>query len=303
MDFETFCTTVKEIIESNVDDKTEVTINDVTKNNGLVLKGIVIRKTDSRISPTVYLERFYEQYREGTSLYDLADQIMEYSMLNAKTDIDADCYTDFELVKDRIIYKIVNFKLNESLLCHVPYIKWNDLAIVFCCLMGETGDGCATILIRNEHMDMWDVGTEELYMRACSNTPRLMSDELDTMENIINEMMRKNHIEISDGDGDGPVFGTLEMYVLSNSCRIFGATSILYSESIKQLAMRHGRGLYILPSSIHEVIILPEDEACDIHYMQSMIKEINETQVDLEDRLSDNLYYYDPQTEKITIAV
>jgi hypothetical protein len=276
----------------------DVKITEVTKNNGLKLHGLVASRKDSKVSPTIYMENFHQRYEDGCLMNDLVNEMIELIRTNKGEGLDLDYFKDYERVKERIIFKVVNYDLNRELLEHIPYVGWNDLAIVFCHVCDEHSAGYATILIRNEHLEMWGVTKDELYKTALDNTPGLMKDVLSTMENVLTEL---GGAFITQDFDDITEFAD-NMYILSNKNRIFGASTMLYSRHLKLLANKHNSGLYILPSSIHEVIILPEDAIDDTRYMKDMIYEVNETQVSPEERLSDNLYYYDREKEEIRIA-
>lgn len=302
MSYSDFCNKVESAMSGLYEGEAQVYITDVTKNNGLILRGLVIQRKESRISPTIYLEQFYGMYEDGMSFSEVINRIRSCDRAYKGTDITVDMFMDFEKISDRIVYKVVNRDMNSELLKSVPYMEWNDLAIVFCCLLESKSDGYATILIRNEHVKSWGTDTDELYKLASVNTPRLMSDEIDSMENIIMSMLYRKNPE-DEGDSEDRMNPAVpDLYVLSNKRRIFGATSMLFSPHIGELADDYESDLYILPSSIHEVIILPYSESCDVDYMRSMVREINETQVDIEDRLSDNIYCYDRNTRKISVV-
>ena len=304
MNYQDFCEKVKNAAIQIFGEENKTELIDVTKNNGLILKGLVIRHKESDISPTIYLESFYEMYESGIPFGQIMERIVRCEKEYGRSDFDASDFMDFDKIKDRVVYKIVNYGMNAELLKKVPYIRWNDLAILFCCLVDSNSEGYATILIRNEHMKIWGVTPDELYDLAGRNTPRLMSDELNTMENVLSEILRrKNAGQEATYEEESCMYGIPSMYVLTNERGIFGATSMLYSDHLKEVADIHSSGLYILPSSIHEVILLPEDDSCDVEYMKSIIKEINMTELDIEDRLSDNLYYYDRGTDRISIAM
>lgn len=267
-----------------------VKLCEVLKNNGLVRHGLTVVREGDKMSPVIYLEAFEKLYNEGTSLGEIVDRLVRFLDMQSYTGINVDKYTDFENVKDGIVYKVINYDLNRELLENVPYIRWNDLAICFYYVCARSDDGCATIMVKNEHMKIWNIECDELYDYARVNTPRIMEDELQTMSSVLQTMLGEEFETTSD------------MYVLTNKSRIFGATCILYSKAIRELSVRYQEGLYILPSSIHEVIILPADESYDTDYLKEMICEVNETEVSIEEKLSDNLYYYDPDRDVIRIA-
>lgn len=294
MNLNEFSDKVCAAMRSYMADTAEVTVNEVSKNNGLTLKGLTVRRTDLRIAPTIYLEQFYEEYENGKSFSEIMKYLFHFFEEYSVMDIEMDFFTDYEKVKKRIIFKLVNRELNEELLKEVPYQIWNDLAIVFAVLLEIEGEGNGTILIRNEHLKMWSITNEELYLRALDNTPDLCGEYVADL---------KQYVTTSEEPGEMDGFGyTPCMYVLSNKQKIFGATTILYSRTIETLAEKYKSNVLIIPSSIHEILLLPEVFQNDYSYMKQTIREVNATQVTLEERLSDNLYYYDYESGDIKIA-
>ena len=108
------------------------------------------------------------------------------------------------------------------------------------------------------------------------------------MFDILREMMGGIDFPIPD---DGP-----KMYVLTNSSTMFGATKICDKFALRNIASVIGDDFLIIPSSIHEVIVLPYDKTMDPGDIDAMIREVNETQVSEQDRLSDHVYYCDHKT-------
>ena len=92
------------------------------------------------------------------------------------------------------------------------------------------------------------------------------------------------------------------MYVLSNSRMINGAAAMLYPDMLKDLSEKLDSNLYIIPSSVHEVIVFSDNLADDEKSLRDMIYTVNRTQMDPQDILSDSLYFYDRKEEKIFIA-
>ena len=192
-------------------------------------------------------------------------------------------------MRSRIIFKLINTEKNRELLRDVPYIPFHDLSIVFQCLVSEERFGNASILIHNVHLQLWKVNARELYECALENTPLLQGYELADMNTVLEEMKALGGIddeEIEDMQQEVP------MYVLSNKSRINGASCILYKDILKDFAMVVDKDLYVLPSSIHEVILLPSDGTQESEQLKEMVREINQSQVEKEEVLSDSVYYY-----------
>jgi len=295
MEYFDYCEKTRQALQDYMGDEAEVFIKDVVKNNGLILKGIVVHKKECKVSPTVYLEQFYKQYTEGTTFAENMREIIRLFEECRDTRIDVEYYKHYEMVKDKIVYKLINYEMNETLLQDVPHIRWNDLAIVFCHLIDSESIDNASILIRNDHALMWGVSVTELREAAEANTPEVCGDELVDLRKLLPQLVAMTECEYMD-------YSSLEMFILSNTKRTFGATSILYSDKIRLMAEEYGCGIYVIPSSIHEVILLPERPEYNSVYIRQMIRDVNDTQLDLEERLSNNLYYYDNESGKISIV-
>lgn len=280
-------TRVKEVVR----DEIEVCSHTAEKNNGVTRKGIMLTERGINISPTIYLEEYYRQFQSGNSLDRIAADILRlYHEVRFRKSWDAGKITDYEKVKDRIIYRLVNRKANEKLLENMPYIPYLDLAIVFCVLLEVTGNGTATMAVSSEHARLWGVSGEELYGMASENTCRLLPDDFSAMSKVIEELSDTPQEE-----------GEECMYVLSNRIRSHGAAAILYEKRLEGIGMYLESNYYVLPSSIHEVIVIPEKAAPGKEMLSQMVEEINRTQVADEEVLSGRAYYYDREKKKLVL--
>ena len=291
MEFTNFTTLVQREVEKRAGENYRVKLNDVMKNNGVVLRGITLMQDDSNISPTIYLNPYYDAYENGdTTLGTVIDEVIDtYERNKINRSIDMKFFLNYETVRSRIIFKLINTEKNRELLRDVPYIPFHDLSIVFQCLVSEERFGNASILIHNVHLQLWKVNARELYECALENTPLLQGYELTDMNTVLEEMKALGGIddeEIEDMQQEVP------MYVLSNKSRINGASCILYKDILKDFAMVVDKDLYVLPSSIHEVILLPSDGTQESEQLKEMVREINQSQVEKEEVLSDSVYYY-----------
>ena len=282
MEFTNFTPLVQREVEKRAGENYRVKLNDVMKNNGVVLRGITLMQDDSNISPTIYLNPYYDAYENGdTTLGTVIDEVIDtYERNKINRSIDMKFFLNYETVRSRIIFKLINTEKNRELLRDVPYIPFHDLSIVFQCLVSEERFGNASILIHNVHLQLWKVNARELYECALENTPLLQGyEEMKALGGIDDE-------EIEDMQQEVP------MYVLSNKSRINGASCILYKDILKDFAMVVDKDLYVLPSSIHEVILLPSDGTQESEQLKEMVREINQSQVEKEEVLSDSVYYY-----------
>lgn len=299
------CSALKEVMGTGY----EIVFREVTKNNGVRLHGIIITGKDSNVSPAIYIDELYEEHEAGRAFGDIVYDILCVYKKNAKEiNMDMEFFTQFPRAKSRILYKLIHRESNQTLLAEIPYIDWQDLAIVFYYAFEDERFGKATILIKNSHMAMWGVNVHTLFETAKTNMLRMRPEEMLPIGQLIQEFMEQKLYRSSAESITGLPEGidtamerSSTMYVLSNCDRVFGASALLYSQSMKRLAGELNRNLVILPSSVHEVILVPDDGMTEKTFYREMVKEVNDTQVDPEERLSYNVYYYDRVLGKVTI--
>lgn len=274
-----------------------VALQDIIKNNDTHLDGLTILSENSNISPTIYLNYYYEQYLSGKNLSLIHDEILLSYRKNAPTtSIDISFFTDFTKVKERIIFKLVNYERNKELLSKVPHIRYLDLALIFNCFVNSSEDGCATILIYHHHLSFWNITTEELYTLAMKNTPRLLQYQLQNMAEVVIDLFCDETSDLFDEN-----FQPIPMYVLSNTTKLNGSGCILYEDLLSDISKKIDSDFYILPSSIHEVLLIPVEHATSYSELTSMVREVNATQLTREEILSDHVYFYSRHTGKITM--
>lgn len=292
MEFTNFTTLVRNEVEKRTGENYHVKLNDVVKNNGIILRGITLMQDDSNISPTIYLNPYYDAYENGeTTLGTVIDEVIDtYERNKVNRSIDMRFFLDYDSVKTRITYKLINTEKNKELLNDIPHIPFHDLSIVFQCLISGERFGNATILIHNVHLQLWKVNARELYERAMENTPILQGYDVTDMNTVLEEMRAFEEIEDTEYEED--IQQQVPMYVLSNKSRVHGAACILYPDILKDFAAVVEKDLYVLPSSIHEVILLPAEGTEDSEQLKLMVHEINESQVEDEEVLSDSVYFY-----------
>ncbi len=301
MEFTNFTTLVREEVERRTGDNYRVRINDVRKNNGVVLRGLTVMQDDSNISPTIYLNNYYEDYANGRATFvNVVNDVMDtYHRNKVNQSVDMRCFLNYESVKHCVVYKLVNTEKNKELLADIPHMEFLDLSIVFQCMIAQEEFGTASILIHNVHMKLWDVSVEKLYQAARENTQRLQQYEIKSMTEILREIASGEDGECDYDDCMAGCQGSVPMYVLSNKSRVEGAACILYPDLIRDFAEAVGSSCYIIPSSVHEVLLLPAEHEKESAEIKSMIREINDTQVSAEEILSYSLYFYDREEGRI----
>lgn len=301
---EAFASVIKAAMEEYFGDCVRVTVQKVTKNNGLVLTGLTVLSKASNIAPTIYLESYFNDYNNGDTMADICARIVKsYEENKVTEDFDISIVTDFERAKNRICYKLVNAKRNADLLAEVPYVMVEDLAVIFYIVATQDASGTGTITIRNNIFDMWQITVEELYQISLDNTQRMFRGRVTSMMNVMTEIMAyEMDEEYANEFFDMMADGDIPMFVATNTAKFNGAGVILYKDLLKTFAEKIGGDFYILPSSVHETLFIPADDAFDVDYLHQMVKEVNATEVSPEEYLSDSVYRYNSIVDRMEIV-
>lgn len=302
MNYEEFRNEVKENIASHLPEKYEgadISINEVVKNNDNHLFGLSIRREDSNITPTIYLESFFEEFENGKPMDEILDKLAEVREEHDMAhDFDLNSILDIDKVRDNISCRLVGMENNEQFLSDRPYDKVSDLAVIYC-IKVEGMDG-GSIPITNRLLDEMGISHEELHNIAMDN---LQKEDLSfkSMREVLLGMAGKTGIgeELIGDIGD-----TLDesMYVLSNKEYTNGAVAVLNTNMMDKVAEKFGGDVIVLPSSTHELIILKMMEDFDRAQLEDMVKTVNATEVRPEERLSDNVYVYDAKEHQLILA-
>lgn len=285
-----------EIIKERLEERTglEVRLVEVTKNNSVTYHGINIIVPDTNILPTIYMEPYLEAYEQDLSLEEITEKIINvWEREKEQKHLDVEWFRDFEQAKARVAYKLINYEANRKLLEDVPHVPFLNLAKVFYVAVYSEGFGNGSILIHNNHQQMWGVTTEELNQVATENTPKLYPAEIMSIE----EVLRKAVPEMVES-WDMPE--EYKPYMVSNKEKTYGAAVMCYPSIIKEFAEQRKSDLLIIPSSVHEVLVLPYEE--DTDSFREMVREVNNTKLESEEILSYSVYVYRRATDSISIA-
>lgn len=239
------------------------------------------------------LEKYNIHYQNGELLENVIKKIRDdYNEKVQMAAVKIPNLQEFENVRGKIIYRLVNYEKNKELLEDCPHRRLYDLAVTFRWVAHIDNDGVSTSLITNRQVKEWGVSVNDLVLAAQQNTPRLFPAKIVDIE----EMLAGKMSFIL-------YLSTIPMYILTNEQEVNGASALLYGDVLKDFANKKGTDMYILPSSIHEVILLPSDRINDPTKLLSMVHDANTTVVSIGDVLSDSVYYYDRKTDHITEIV
>ena len=284
MDFKEFSETIKDKIQDKLGEQYQINTDRILKNNSQHSQGLVINKEGNVVSPTIYLEYFYEQYSNGLPIEEVVEEILlSYGDAIKKQDDYNDIDSSFEGCKDNIIYRLISKEKNLELLKTIPYMEFCDLAIIFCTLVSISNNGIETIKITNSWLEQWGIEESKLFDIACENTLRLFPVKKQSIFDIVKDYIPEEAKKEKKKS---------EMIVLTNDCGVNGASVILYKNVLEMLSSELNSDLFILPSSIHETIIIKDNKAISREELKNMVYTINRSQVSEEDYLSDSVYHF-----------
>lgn len=291
MNYEQFLRYVQEhIVDELVDgEDCQVFIKKLNKNNGLYVDSLHIYREGSRISPSIVLNPFYGRYIEGERKEKLLKEIAYLYENNRDCGFSIpDSFQEFSSICDRVIMRLVNYDKNRESLQDCPHIRKLDLAITFRWLAYQDEVGISTALITNREMEVWKKEVGQLYELGMENTPKFFPATIKTMRDVL-----KDYVDIKEGE--------MEIYILTNPMGIHGATCMLYESVLEGFAKRIGGDFFILPSSIHEVILVPVTEYLRKEELSQLVRQANDSVVSAGEILSDFVYLYERQKHLISI--
>ena len=292
LNYNEFIERVRELLSIRLSHSYEIVLKKVVKNNDVCRYGISAFPKEGnngkKVSRIVYLEDFFQEY-EDEQEYNLEGIVSEIcSILTDFTSpgFNETDYTDIDKVKDKIIFELVNYEKNEKRLLDRPYIKIMDLAVIFALVATDLERDFGVVHITNEIAKQFGLTRDEIWEFAKVNTPKLLKADIMPMSSFVYDEKADNE----------------EMYIICNRKKTSGAGVILYDRILEELSSELESDLYILPSSVHETIVIRADKNKDVYALQEMVKNINNTVVSAEDILSDKVYCYYRNSKKLEIA-
>lgn len=278
-----------------------VNIVHVPRNNDQEQVAMAIKKEGQSVVAKVYLEEYYTRFPDWVSdetiLRTIAgDYLAEESEMKWKAEM-AEAVKDFDSVKGNIRVQVVNKDMNRENLRGCPHkeVEGTDLAAVFRVMLYKDGEERATALVTDKTMKDWDMGVDSLYETALKNTAAQAPAQINSMMSLLfggEEPLAPEEVFREEG-----------FYVLSNPQKSNGAAAMLYPGLLQSIAEATQSSFYILPSSIHEVMLIKEGNGMGARELQGMVMDINQREVAPQEVLSNQVYFYDGKEQKISLAL
>lgn len=269
----------------------DVKINQILKNNE-TLDGLVITMPGQNVAPTIYLEDFYENYKDGRDIEDILDAIADIQVTHASPDIlndigfSASDVTNYEMVKERLTAHVVGVEGNEELLAKRPHVIKEDMAIMYKIALSDE----MSIPITNELFSGYGVSIEDFHEKAMQNVSEHVM--VQSLSETIMGMMNNDMFAIPPEK---------DMIIITNESKFNGAIGIFDNELMESLSEKYGNYI-VMPSSVHECLLVPEIAGLSVKDAREMVEEVNNTQVAPQDRLTYSVYMFDKDAHEIRMC-
>lgn len=258
--------------------------------------GITIQPEGSSIGISANLKEDYQEMLQGQNFEKIVNQIARdvAENINNHPQIDTKNIANYEKMKDSLMVQLVPTTGNEEMLSNIPHITKEDMAIVYRMVIDSNAQETASALINNQMLDTYGITAKKLHKDAMLNSFKFPA-KFQPMREMIAEMTNTNPEEIPEGNQN--------LFVLTNDKRMYGASTLFYPDMMEILAEKMKGDYYIIPSSVHEVLIIKDDGTISAKTLDTMIQQVNDSQVPPEDRLSYSSYHYDAKNHLFEKAV
>lgn len=278
----------------------DIKINMVEKMNESY-EAMTVTPEGSNIGMNLNMGAFAQAYENGVGFDEIVAQVtntIETHLADMPT-FDVQMLTDYEQMKDKLSMEVISAERNAEMLAKVPHQEMEDMAVVYRFVMDSNSDGRATILVTNDLLNRMGVTPEQLHADALENAPELRPAVIKGMREVMLEMMGPEAAEMF---GIEAFPAEEKMYVATVPDKTSGAGVIAYQEFMDQAAEKLGGDFFILPSSIHEILLVRDDGNANFRDLKAMVEEVNATQVAPEEKLTDSVYHYDSKDHVFELA-
>ncbi|MCR5058500.1 MAG: DUF5688 family protein [Clostridiales bacterium] len=259
--------------------KYSITEQIIHKNNRN-LHGIIVRAPGNRIAPVFYYEDFYEAYRTGTSIDECIGKMVRFVSKNKFPDNAlSDMFTNWEKVKDMLIIKLMNYNKNKKDILQRPYMIIGDMVAIVQIFVDDPTIGNGCVSVDNALLEMWSVGREELFKNAFENMNRFRIKAINLQDLRFDEEEEKT---------DEP-----NIFVVSYDAPFPGAAVLLRAEYLGDFAKAKDMDFFVLPVSVHEILLIEKRPQIGQEHLFSMMQAINSDTALSENMLSERIFTID----------
>ncbi len=292
MSYQRFLDAAAKEMQKVVADGESVSLHTVLKNNGIKMKAMSVRRESQEVCPMIYMAPFYRMYLSGRKMEDIVKELKNLYQMEAGALTDIRIFFSFNTAKEYLACRIVRYESNKELLWQVPYRRILDFAIVYYLSLEGKDETRGSAMVYNDHIKSWGITEEDLYEAAEINTPKILPVFIQSVDQVLESFLFSGYEEKKQ-------IGEQGLYVISNRYNFYGAAAVFYPGALKTLTEALMCDLYLLPSSVHEFLAVPVTCGIEISELRSLVKSINMTHVAPEDVLSDTIYGYRRDEDRI----
>ena len=304
MNFEEFINTIKDTIKEYLpEDYRDAEVN-ILENRKLNTNytGLTVTREGDTLAPTINLNNLFDSYSKHPehSITAVMQEVASVIQHTPET-FDIGRIMDYDRVKKNLFMRLSAAEKNKDLLEHAPHIRKEDLAITFHIMLDQSDKGTATTMINDNMMEAYGIDLDQLYQDALLNSPVICPAQIENMGEALSRMMiedmksagappeliQEMEKDLKESNKDNP------MTIITNDRLVDGASAIFYPGVMDLVGERMKGDYFILPSSVHETLVVPDDGRVSLQELTDMVKEVNMTQVSPEDQLTDQVYHYD----------
>lgn len=298
MSLQNFIKRVIKGMEDILKDGYQIEPQEIQKNNGVLVHAVTIRRQGENMAPCIPMDNFYKEYQAGN--IGIADVVGEILYLYQKNSggytLDVDFFLEYLKARAHLQGRLVNTEKNQGLLEEMPHRNFLDLSLTYLLEVPVPGKSTGYIQVFPEHLEHWGVDEQCLYeevMRQITEPGQVL---LKSMNEIVGQITGSDM-----QDSPNPA------YILTNSNYQNGAVQMLNQSVLESAASILKGDFILLPSSVHELILLPinqeEDRKAQARQLADIVLEVNDTQLREEELLSYHVYQYCRETGEIVIAM
>lgn len=271
----------------------------ISKLQGESYEGFTVRSEGSMTGVVLNMEAMYERLEAGTDYNQILSDMLDIVDDNS-TSVShgiVDFLSDYSQVKENLTVDLVGQAQNEDRLSDIPHYDMEDLSLIYRVDVSDrvqNDGGRATVLVTNQMLERYGITPEQLHQDALENTSRKEPLIITSLGNVLLGLIGKD-IDIGKARNSG-------LYVSSNLSMMYGAATIAYPDFAEKAAKQLEGDFFILPSSVHEVLLLKDDGRIDFRDLEEMVSDINVAQVAPEERLSNRVYHYDSREKVFELA-
>ena len=286
---------IREEIPEEIRDMMEVDIREIVKANDTVLHGVVIKAPEQVIVPTIYIEDCIKQLPEDFAMKDLAEAIVSLYQVGMRETPAIESFSlEFDDIKDKLVVQLAEVDRNRDRLKELAYKPLdNGMVMLAYVVVQEDERGSMRFAVTKDIVEGQNYDIDKMFETAMKNNEPVLVD--------ISDAIFSDGIEFADNLFDKEINDKLPdgMYTLTNSSTNLGAAALYYPDVQKRIGDMLQNSYYVLPSSIHELMILPCSVNDNPEFLRKMVKEANETVVNPQEVLSDRVFMYDREKERL----